>query len=93
MCSLKISQASSVSEMSEVHQHELATAVDLDGVPVTYEAADILLEFVFVEEKHNLSEECFPLGYGLQMAFDGYGKITEVLIEKDDACKLLLINR
>ena len=67
-CSLNISQTSPVSELSKAHHHELVTAIELDGVPVTFVAVDTLLELVFVEERHDLSEDCFSFVHGLRMA-------------------------
>ena len=67
-CSLNISQTSSVSELSKAHHHELVTAIELDGVPVTLVAVDTLLELVFVKERHDLSEDCFSFVHGLRMA-------------------------
>ena len=67
-CSLNISQARPVGELREDHHHELVTAIELDGVPVTLVAVDTLLELVFVEERHDLSEDCFSFVHGLRMA-------------------------
>ena len=67
-CSLNISQIGSVGEMSKAHHHELVTAIELDRVPVTLVAVDTLLELIFVEERHNLSEDCFSFVHGLRMA-------------------------
>ena len=67
-CSLNISQTGSVGELSKAHHHELVTAIELDGVPVTLVAVDTLLELVFVEERHDLSEDCFSFVHGLRMA-------------------------
>ena len=44
------------------------TAIELDGVPVTFVAVDKLLELVFVEERHDLNEDCFSFIHGLRMA-------------------------
>ena len=44
------------------------TAIELDGGPVTFVAVDTLLEFVFVEERHDLNEDCFSFIHGLRMA-------------------------
>ena len=67
-CSLNISQTGSVGELSKAHHHELVTAIELDSVPVTLVAVDTLLELVFVEERHDLSEDCFSFVHGLRMA-------------------------
>ena len=67
-CSLNISQASPVGKLGKAHHHELVTAIELDGVPVTLVAVDTLLELIFVEERHDLSEDCFSFVHGLRMA-------------------------
>lgn len=65
---LNISQASPVGELSEAHHYELVAANELGGVSITLVAVDTLLVLVFVEEKDNLSEDCFSLVHGLRMA-------------------------
>ena len=40
----------------------------LDGVSVAMVAVDTLLELIFVDERHNLGEDCFSFVHGLQMA-------------------------
>ena len=67
-CSLNVSQTDPVGELSKAHHHELVTAVELDGVTVAFVAVDTLLELVFVNERHDLSEDCFSLVHGLRMA-------------------------
>ena len=47
---------------------KLVTTVELDGVPVALVAVNTLLEFIFVEERHDLSEDCFSFVHGLRMA-------------------------
>ena len=61
-------QASPVSELSKAHHHELVTAIELDGVTVAFVAVDTLLKLIFVEERHDLSEDCFSFVHGLRMA-------------------------
>ena len=56
------------SELSKAHHHELVTAIELDGVPVALVAVDTLLELIFVEDRHDLSEDCFSFVHGLRMA-------------------------
>ena len=48
---LNISQAVSVSELGEAHQKELAPAIELDCMPVTFVSIDTLTEFIFGEER------------------------------------------
>ena len=60
-CSLNVSQTDPVGELREAHNYELVTAIELDSVPVILVAVDTLLELVFVEERHYLSEDCFFL--------------------------------
>ena len=67
-CSLNISQASPVGELSEAHHHEQVTAIELDVVPVTFVEVDTLFELIFVEERHDLSEDCFSFVHGLRVA-------------------------
>ena len=67
-CSLNISQTGPVGELSKAHHHELVTAIELDGVPVTLVAVDTLLELIFVEDRHDLSEDCFSFVHGLRIA-------------------------
>ena len=67
-CSLNISQTNPVGELSEAHPHELVTAIELNGVPVTHIVVDTLFELVFVKERHNLIEDCFSFVHGLWMA-------------------------
>jgi len=67
-CSLNISQTSSVGELSKAHHHELVTAIELDRVTVAFIAVNTLLELVFVEERHDMSEDCFSFVHGLRMA-------------------------
>ena len=67
-CSLNISQTSPVGELGKAHHHELVTATKLDGVSVSLVAVDTLLELVFVNERHNLSEDCFSFVHGLRIA-------------------------
>ena len=62
---LNISQAVSVSELSEAHHKELVPAIELDCMPVTFVAIDTLAEFIFGEERHKLCEDCFTLVHGL----------------------------
>ena len=63
---LNISQAVSVSELSEAHHKELVPAIELDCMPVTFVAIDTLAEFIFGEERHKLCEDCFTLVHGLR---------------------------
>lgn len=58
-CSLYVSQQGPVRELSKTHYHELVTASELDGVPVTLIAIDALLKFVYVYKRHNLCKYCF----------------------------------
>ena len=75
------------------YHHELVTAIEPDNVTVAIVAVDTLLERVFVEERHDLSEDCFPLFMACGWPLDGYRKVTEVLIEKfSEPCKLLKLN-
>ena len=67
-CSFNVSQTSPVGELGKAHHHELVTTVELDGVPVALVAVDTLFEFIFVEERHELSEDCFSFVHGLRMA-------------------------
>ena len=78
MCSLNASHASPVSELGEALHHELATAIELDGLPVAFVAADTLLEFVFVEERHTCAKIVFPLFMASGWPLKGY--CAEVLI-------------
>ena len=67
-CSLNVSQTGPVGELGKAHHHELVTTVELDVVPVALVAVDTLLEFIFVEERHDLSEDRFSFVHGLRMA-------------------------
>ena len=48
--------------------HELVTAIELYRMPVTLVEVDTLLELIFVEERHDLNEDCFSFVHGLRMA-------------------------
>ena len=63
---LNISQAVSVSELSEAHHKELVPAIELDCMPVTFVAIDTLAEFIFGEERHKLCEDFSTLVHGLR---------------------------
>ena len=65
-CRLIISQAESFGKLSEAHLHELVTAIGFDSVLVSLVAVDTLLELIFVEDRHNLREDCFSLVHGLR---------------------------
>ena len=39
-CSLNVSLARSVGELSKAHHHELVTAIELDGVTIAFVAGD-----------------------------------------------------
>ena len=67
-CSLSISQTSSVGELSKAHHHELVMAIELDRVAVAIVAVVTLLELIFVDERHNLGEDCFSFVHSLRMA-------------------------
>ena len=67
-CSLNVSQTSPVGELGKAHHHELVTAIELDRVTVAFVAVDTLLELIFVDERHNLGEDCFSFVHGLRMA-------------------------
>ena len=64
--SLYISQPRPVRELSKAHYHELVTASELDGVPVTLIAVDALLKFICVYKRHNLCKYCFSFVHRLQ---------------------------
>ena len=53
-------------ELSKAHYHELVTASEFDGVPVTLIAVDALLKFVCVYKRHNLCKYCFSFVHSLQ---------------------------
>ena len=57
-----------VTPLRKAHHHELITAIKLDGVPVALVAVNTLLELIFVDERHNLREDCFSLVHGLRTA-------------------------
>ena len=63
---LNISQAVSVSELSEAHHKEQVPAIELDCMPVTFVAIDTLAEFIFGEERHKLCKDSFTLVHGLR---------------------------
>ena len=65
-CSLYVSQLGPVRELSKAHYHELVTASEFDGVPVTLIAVDALLKFVCVYKRHNLCKYCFSFVHSLQ---------------------------
>ena len=67
-CSLNVTQASPVGELSKAHHHELVTAIEPDGMAIAFVAVDTLLELIFVDERHNLREDCFSLVHGLRTA-------------------------
>lgn len=92
-CSLNISQTRAVCELSKAHHHELVSAIELNSVTVAFVAIDALFEFVFVNERHNLREDCFSFVHGLRMASCCRPQSSEVLIEKySEPCKLLKLN-
>lgn len=92
-CSLNISQTRAVGELSKAHHHELVSAIELNSVTVAFVAIDALFEFVFVNERHNLREDCFSFVHGLRMASCCRPQSSEVLIEKySEPCKLLKLN-
>lgn len=53
---------------------ELVTAIKLYEVPVSIVTVDSLPEFVFADERHNLSEDGFSFVHGLRMTFDASRK-------------------
>ena len=55
-----------VCELSKAHYHELVSAAELDGMTIALIAVNTLLELVFVESRHNLREDCFPLVHDLR---------------------------
>lgn len=67
-CSLNISHIRTVDELRKAHHHELATAIECDGVTVSLVAVDTLLELIFISERHNLCEDCFSFVHGLRVA-------------------------
>ena len=89
-CSLNISQAGTVGELSEAHHHELVAAVEPDCVTVALVTVDTLLELVFIDERHNLRENCFSFVHGLRMASYRRPQSSEVLIEKFSKPRKLL---
>ena len=92
-CSLNVSQAGTVGELSEAHHHELVAAVEPDCVTVALVAVDTLFELEFIDERHNLREDCFFFVHCLRMASCRRPQSSEVLIEKfSESCKLLKLN-
>ena len=89
-CSLNVSQAGTVRELSEAHHHELVAAVKPDRVTVALVTVDTLLELVFIDERHNLRENCFSFVHGLRMASYRRPQSSEVLIEKFSKPRKLL---
>lgn len=76
-----------------ISQNELVSAIELNSVTVAFVAIDALFEFVFVNERHNLREDCFSFVHGLRMASCCRPQSSEVLIEKySEPCKLLKLN-
>ena len=65
-CSLNVSQTGRVSELGKTHYHELVTTGELYGVPVAIVSVDALLELIFIDDGHNLCENCFPFVHGLR---------------------------
>ena len=62
-------------------------AIELGGVPIALVAVDTLLELLFVEERHDLSEDCFSLFIACEWRLDAYRIIIEVLIIIFELCK------
>lgn len=60
-CSLYVSWSESVRELIKLINMNLVTANELDGMPVTLIAVDILLKFIYVYKRHNLRKNCFFL--------------------------------
>ena len=70
------------SELNKTQHYELITTIKLDGMPVAFIAIDTLHELVFIEEKHDLGENCYYLLFmAFEWSLDAYRKATEVLIE------------
>lgn len=79
--------------LQKYRNHELVSAIELNSVTVAFVAIDALFEFVFVNERHNLREDCFSFVHGLRMASCCRPQSSEVLIEKySEPCKLLKLN-
>lgn len=62
-------------------------AIELGGVPIALVAVDTLLELLFIEERHDLSEDCFSLFIACEWRLDVYRIIIEVLIIIFELCK------
>lgn len=67
-CSLNISQSGTVGELRKAHYQELIPAVEPDRMPVAAVTVDTLLEFVFVDERHDLRKDGFTLVHDLRTA-------------------------
>ena len=65
-CSLYVSQTKPVSKLSKVHYHEPVGASELDSVSIPFTVINILLEFIRIDKKYNLSEYCIPFIHSLQ---------------------------
>ena len=61
-----------------------------DRVTVALVTVDTLLELVFIDERHNLRENCFSFVHGLRMASYRRPQSSEVLIEKFSKPRKLL---
>ena len=77
--------------LQKYRNHELVSAIELNSMTVAFVAIDALFEFV--NERHNLREDCFSFVHGLRMASCCRPQSSEVLIEKySEPCKLLKLN-
>lgn len=62
------SQSGTVGELRKAHYQELIPAVEPDRMPVAAVTVDTLLEFVFVDERHDLRKDGFTLVHDLRTA-------------------------
>ena len=65
---MDIADTGTVGELRKAHYQELIPAVELDRMPVAAVTVDTLLELVFVDERHDLREDGFPLVHDLRTA-------------------------